>query len=139
MRRCTLRKVALNWRGMQVAAGILYSQVPSVMRRPVFSSVMTSSLVNRPSPCMKAPSTCKHPGALENHIQSFVRQALVLVVNLEYQRTCQSTKTKFVCAPHGRDGYCQLSVKSKSHHIHSEHHKSCTLPAETGKMCRNAP
>ena len=34
----TLRKVGLNWRGMQVAAGILYSQVPSVMRRPVFSS-----------------------------------------------------------------------------------------------------
>ena len=55
----TLRKVALNWRGMQVAAGILYSQVPSVMRRPVSESVMTSSLVKRPSPWMKAPSTCR--------------------------------------------------------------------------------
>ena len=55
----TLRKVGLNWRGMQVAAGILYSQVLSVMRRPVSESVMTSSLVKRPSPWMKAPSTCK--------------------------------------------------------------------------------
>ena len=55
--KSTFRKVALNWRGMQVAAGILYSQVPSVMRRPVFSSWITSSVVKRPSPWMKAPST----------------------------------------------------------------------------------
>lgn len=64
----TLRKVALKMRGMQVAAGILYSQVPSVMRRPVSLSTITSSLVNRPSPWMNAPSTCSN----HYHLISFL-------------------------------------------------------------------
>mmetsp|Transcript_10032 Transcript_10032/g.28953 ORF Transcript_10032/g.28953 Transcript_10032/m.28953 type:complete len:228 (-) Transcript_10032:2074-2757(-) len=44
--------------GISPASGGLYSHVPSVRRRPVDSSMTTSSLVWKPMPMTSAPSAC---------------------------------------------------------------------------------